>query len=402
MKIIDLSDYPVVDDHCHPFLPSMEPKLFAQNFNWSSIFPPVPVEQTEDLILYRRTISELARFLGLSKTNSQEIVAMRNEKYRREPKEYISRLFQDASIDCLIFETGYPSEEKVQAGFVSHAVDPAELQRLLPCNFKRIFRLERLIDLLFQDAHLGFDDMLNKYDDSLQGAITHEGYIGFKSIIAYGYGLDIQDRLVQDARDTYNELKEKGRLALPLKEKEETVLRKEKVLRDFLIFRGIEKSAQLNVPFHIHTGFGTSPIISIARCNPLLLCDALKNDKLRKARIVLLHAGYPYVEEVGYLANQFPNVYVDMSVVIPFAYPAIKSKVVELLEMTPTTKLLYGSDGYNIPELFWISAILGKEALSAVLGEMVTLGTLDEDYAYKVASRVLHENAEQLYRALHT
>jgi predicted TIM-barrel fold metal-dependent hydrolase len=404
MKNIDLTDYPVVDDHCHPFLTSTEPKgvlgrsssvspaeAFAENFNFSGMV--VPAKQSEDLVLYRRTMSQLARFLGCSKTNFQEIVSIRNEKYHKEPKEYMSGLFRDARIDCLLLDTGFPSEE-----FTSYSVDMAEFQRVLPCKSKRIFRVERPMYLLFQDRDLTFDDMLKKYDDSLQSAITHDGYIGFKSVIAYGFGLDIQDRAIQDARHAYNSLKEDGRLALPLKEKYRTDLREEKVLRDFLVYRGIEKSAQLDVPFTFHTGLGSSPVINAGKCNPLLLYNPLQDDKLQKARIVLVHGGMTYTEEAGYLANQFANVYIDMSCMMPFTYPALTNKLVELFEMTPTTKLLYGSDGYVIPELFWISAILGKEALSKVLEQMVSSNAIDEDYAYEIAARILHENAEHLWK----
>ena len=51
--MIDLSEYPVLDHHCHAFLPEKEEEkgeLFAQFFSWS----PVPLEQSENLILYRK------------------------------------------------------------------------------------------------------------------------------------------------------------------------------------------------------------------------------------------------------------------------------------------------------------------------------------------------------------
>lgn len=397
---IDLSDCPVWDDHCHPFVPSMEPKVFTRNFNWSSAVPPVPTDQTEDLILYKRTMSELARFLGCEKKDFREIVALRNQEYRQEPKEYISRLFREAKIQCLLPDFGYPSEEVFQADFPSRTIDFAELERLLPCKFKPIFRIDGLIYLLSQDKDLGFNDMLDKYDDSLKRAVTKQGYVGLKTITAYRYGLDIQDRFTRDAQNAYNDLKEKGKLADWPNQKDEATLREEKPLRDFLVLRAIERSAELKVPFQIHTGVGTSPYVNLAKCHPFLLYDALRNEKAQKTQIILVHAGYPYVEEAGYLANQFANVYVDMSVVIPWSYPGIRSKVLQLLELTPTSKLLYGDDGYNVPELFWISVILGKEALSGVLEEMVDIGKLDEDYAYHVAAHVLHENAERLFRSL--
>lgn len=58
---------------------------------------------------------------------------------------------------------------------------------------------------------------------------------------------------------------------------------------------------------------------------------------------------------------------------------------------------MYGSDGYRIPELFWISALWGKKAISEALEELVNSEVIDEDYAYKAGSLILSENAIQLY-----
>jgi hypothetical protein len=62
-KVIDVSQYPVLDHHCHAFLPEKEEakgELFAQFFSWS----PVPLEQSENLILFRKILIELKRILG--------------------------------------------------------------------------------------------------------------------------------------------------------------------------------------------------------------------------------------------------------------------------------------------------------------------------------------------------
>jgi predicted TIM-barrel fold metal-dependent hydrolase len=83
---------------------------------------------------------------------------------------------------------------------------------------------------------------------------------------------------------------------------------------------------------------------------------------------------------------------------VPFVGTGIKDKLLQLLYMSPVTKIMYGSDGYNIPELFWISAILGKKAVSEALQELVKSEAFDEDYAYKAGSLILSENAARLYK----
>jgi len=162
-------------------------------------------------------------------------------------------------------------------------------------------------------------------------------------------------------------------------------------------WRGIEKSIELDVPIQLHTGFGDAPLIDLRDANPLHFFEVISNEELSKAKLVLVHTGYPYVEEAGYLANNYPNVYVELSEMMPFVGLGMKEKVRQLLYMAPVTKILYGSDGYNIPEIFWIAAIWGKRAISEALQELVSSETIDEDYAYKAGSFILSENAIRLY-----
>ena len=77
------------------------------------------------------------------------------------------------------------------------------------------------------------------------------------------------------------------------------------------------------------------------------------------------------MEEAGYLANQYPNIYIDISELNPFMSIGVERKLLSLLEMSPTTKIMYGSDGVVIPELFWISSI--KELKSIVNIVVITM-----------------------------
>ncbi len=83
---------------------------------------------------------------------------------------------------------------------------------------------------------------------------------------------------------------------------------------------------------------------------------------------------------------------------MPFIGPGMKEKVLQLLYMAPTTKIMFGSDGYNNPEIFWIAAIWGKQAISEALQDLVHSDVIDEDYAYKAGSLILSENAIRLYK----
>ena len=114
--------------------------------------------------------------------------------------------------------------------------------------------------------------------------------------------------------------------------------------------------------------------------------------------MLLVHTGYPYHAEAGYMANMLPQVYCDVSEGIPFAANAARRIYAEVLEMAPLSKVMYGADGYLVPEIAYVGAVLGKKALAQALGELVENDLLTQAEALEAASLILAENARRLYR----
>jgi predicted TIM-barrel fold metal-dependent hydrolase len=173
---------------------------------------------------------------------------------------------------------------------------------------------------------------------------------------------------------------------------------KNKSVYDTFLMTGLEEAGQLRVPLQIHTGMGDSPSMDLRNADPSLLYDLLQNPVAREASIVLTHGGYPYMEEAVFLTNAYPNVYIDLSETIPFISVGLRDRLLSLLEMAPTTKIMYGSDGFNIPELYWFSAIQAKRALASTLDELIRYEGLGEDDANCIGESFLAGNARRLYR----
>lgn len=398
--MIDSSEWPVLDHHAHAFLPEKEQEKgvsLAQFFHWTG----APESENENYVLYLRLLKELARVIGCKSTNPKDILAARDKAYPYENTkkqiEYIGQLFDDAKITQLFFDTGYPSSEYPH----SYDADAKSLSKTFTKQkFNFIMRFDKIFYKLFNST-TPFDDVLNGFLKTITDAVKKEGYVGFKSAIAYGYGLHIVDRDVAEARKAYEDLRKQKVLSLPLNEKmlkHPDVIQKEKVVRDFLTCRGIEASIKLDVPVQIHTGIGESPIINALECNPIYLYDLLRDPKLGKAKFALLHAAYPYTEEIAWLANSFPNVHVDVSCTLPWIHVGIRPKMLQIFEMAPMNKIMYGSDGGKIPETHWIGAVLGKEGIARALQDLVTQGFVDEDYADKAGRWIMHDNAKKLYK----
>jgi predicted TIM-barrel fold metal-dependent hydrolase len=112
---------------------------------------------------------------------------------------------------------------------------------------------------------------------------------------------------------------------------------------------------------------------------------------------VLLHASYPYVRELGYLAAIYPHVYADFGLANPHLAAGIPAVLRELLGLAPASKIVYSSDASAIPELFWLGARWGRWALRVVLEELVHLGALTMDEAWASARQILGANAARVY-----
>jgi predicted TIM-barrel fold metal-dependent hydrolase len=107
---------------------------------------------------------------------------------------------------------------------------------------------------------------------------------------------------------------------------------------------------------------------------------------------------YPYAREAAFMAAVWPQVYVDLSLALPFLGPAAALPLVEMLALAPASKLMYGSDVSALPELYALSADWGRAALGEALGWLVERGGLTEREALEVARQILSESATALYR----
>ena len=73
------------------------------------------------------------------------------------------------------------------------------------------------------------------------------------------------------------------------------------------------------------------------------------------------------------------------------AFPSSTSTVI------PLAHLIFSTDAYSIPDIFWIAARWGRWGLGVVLHEMIGHGALAADEALDVARQILGGNAARLY-----
>ena len=393
--MVEVQHLPVIDIHHHPFLDRGQ--LTAEEFASLSAFSSGSgqlayleeggVEGTDevraelqrskwDTIYFRRLIRDLAGFFAVEPT-LDAVMARRNEVVMSVGfTDYVRTLYGAVGLSTMVMDFGYPLPE----------LDVAEVKRQLPIEVVPIFRIEPLIvDLL--KADIGWSEFSRRYDDTLSEALTNQGYRGLKSVIAYRTGLDVSplSRTPDQGLQALDAIR-RGLGGNSMKK-----------LRDHLLCRALELCIEHDWPMQIHTGMGDFEV-NLPLSRPAYLMDLLRFPPYRGCRVILVHTGYPYQREAGYMANVLPRVYCDVSEGIPFAGHAARSILSEVLEMAPTSKVVYGSDGFAVPEIAFTSALAGKQALAQVLDDLVANGFLSGPEAQDAAALILAGNARELYR----
>jgi predicted TIM-barrel fold metal-dependent hydrolase len=378
MQTIDLTQVPVVDNHCHSV---MQDQTFDDIAGWRQAFtestdPGMPRDHVASTALYRRLIRTLASFLGCE----PEEEAVFSARIEKEGRELTGALLRAANVDTLLLDTGFPPPEAV--------LQVAELGELGGCRAEPMLRLEILMEsLLAENASL--EDVKEALAAELDD-VRSRGYAALKSIAAYRTGLDIREWPREEAEESFHEYRRAAGAG--------SARLVHKPLLDTLLHVALAQAARQEVPVQFHVGYGDADT-DLLLGNPLYLRPVFQRPDYRGMPVVLLHECYPYTRQGGYLAAVYGNVYLDLSYGIPLlGYGELLSFTRQALGVAPSSKLMYSSDGIGVPELHWISAIDGRRAIGEALGELVSQGELDLSDAEATGESILRANATRLYR----
>jgi len=406
---LDLAHIPIVDAHCHPFyltpdplgphdleeqvgvLAAHTPRLLfpaAYHARMAAAVPPerraiqneYRVDETWATIrsaaastVFRHLfLKRLGAYLGCEPT-AAAVTEARNAA-TSDVVSYVDGLLKDAGVEAIVVDEGLPRPLDMD-GFVRDMTVPVH----------RLLNMGVLLDET-RATHDTFDDAVSTYRARIRDAVERQGYVGLKSHIAYTSGLDVTRPDKTRARAAFDLVAHGSDDGSGWKDV------------DGYFFRlALHEAQRLDVPVQIHTGLGGVGI-EMTKCNPLLLESVFKDDALHGVTLVLLHGGWPYTAEVGWIVNAFPHVYADISFQIPYAHATKPQRLRELLEWAPFSKLTYGSDAYLFPELLWLGAHLAREHVDDALSALTREGVFTHREANAAATMLLHDNATRLYR----
>ncbi|SLM34296.1 Glutamine synthetase/guanido kinase, catalytic domain [Lasallia pustulata] len=323
---------------------------------------------------------------------SWESVQSRIEEERTRPDDVWARkCFQ--GIETVLIDDGLD-------GNTVHPYDWHH--RLTRSRCKRIVRVEKVAEeilaLALMDPHSGDSPKLlamitDSFITYMQGAIEDPEVVGFKSVICYRTGLAIPDLADLDPRAALDTLLKQSSAGFTRLEEE--------TLSPYFVHLAAQELARSasasrpSKPFQFHTGLGDNDIM-LRLSSPSHLQPFIK--EYPSVPIVLLHASYPYTKDAGYLASTYENVYMDIGEVFPMISQEGQERVIrEALELCPTEKLTWSTDGHWFPETYLLAVIQVREAMELVLCEYVRRSALDTIQAIKVVQDIFFNTSNRLY-----
>jgi len=375
--MFDLSSIPVVDNHCHPvqLKQQMDALHFRRYFTEGSD-PSLAEKHVPHTVYYLWMLRQMATYYSCQNTED-DILAVRN---KLDADTLVERLFRAANIDTLVLDPAFPLPEGCYT--------PERMGQLGRCRAVKMLRLETLMQRLIVQ-HGDFDEMVEHYSFELS-KVRERGYYAFKSIVAYRAGLNIaqwsKDRAVAAFAEARSAIRN-GQLRIT-----------HKPLIDYLLHIAFRHASEQELAIQFHTGYGDSDT-DMRLGNPLHLRDVLERSDYRAMKVVLLHESYPYCQLGAYLAAIYPHVYFDLSYTIPFLDKLeMLAFTRQALSVAPASKLMYSSDGVNVPEMHWAAAIRGRSVIGRVLYEMNEAEEIDQEQAFYLAQLILHDTAYEVYR----
>jgi len=361
----------LVDHHCHGVLyRDADEATLESMLNEGSTWPGGSLFDSQVGFAFRRLCPPV---LGLPpRAELADYIIRRAELGATEVSK---RFLTAAGLSALCVDTGFTPEP---------ITSPAELAGLAGATAHEIVRLERVAEDVAA-AGIGADGFADAVRSAL--ATRTASAVGVKSIAAYRTGLDLSperpsDPEVAAAAGRWLAVQEAG--SGPPRVADEALQR-------FLIWCGVD----LGLPVQFHVGYGDSDV-DLDRCNPVLLTPLLRAIQPTGVPVMLLH-NYPYHREAGYLAQVFPQVYVDAGLATHNLGSRAPALLAEALELAPYGKLLYSSDAFGLPELYYLGAALFRRALSDFLAAGLAEDLYSERTVVRLTRMLCADNAKRAY-----
>lgn len=406
--------HPLIDNHAHNIL-DRESATDYDSYPLEAITSEAhgrALQNAHTSLPLTRATSQLAELYGSPCEGWADILSARDQSIEQDYDALVRRCLQGTHmllLDDLL------TDEDVET-FDWH-------DRFTVSKTKRIVRIEAVAASLLRQLGSGerkpgetvWSIFRSQFQNALSEAMEDAAVVGFKSVVCYRTGLDVDPYSSDDATLAASLIR-----TLDSGTTKSGYRVEDKPLNDWLVQQTLKaitfrKRSGVVKPLQFHTGLGDNDI-NLLKSNPACLQPLIA--QYSDADIVLLHSAYPYTREAGYLACVYPNVYLDLGEVFPMVSREAQERILrESLEITPTSRLLWSTDGHFHPETFWLAnrqfrqalETVGRKSLLIFYGWMLIFLLLqvlvdyvqNRDYtvsqAMRAAADILFNNSNRLY-----
>ncbi|KAH7094993.1 hypothetical protein FB567DRAFT_485351 [Paraphoma chrysanthemicola] len=395
--------FPIIDNHAH--------NLILPKHSDSIPFETITTEaqgralrDTFKSLSHLRAAKQLRQLYECGEdADWEDILEQRTEWLRSNPQHLHRKCFE--GVHAVLIDDGLADPQRVYP-YDSH-------DEYFQAPSKRIVRIEtvaeRLIKRILRDAKEDdlaktkflpdtWVDFMDGFEREIQEAVKDPEVVGFKTVICYRTGLDIEPDYEEAARAVGHPFERFVKACI----RKRTYRIEKKALNDYLVLRTLEilsddlpHSDSLSKPLQLHTGLGDNDI-DLRKANPAYLQQVIES--YPNVPFVLLHSAYPYTQEAGYLATVYRHVYLDIGEVFPMVSRDGQESVLrQALELVPGSKLLYSSDGHWFPETFYLANLQFREVWLELLLEYIQKGDLTIFQAIAMTKDILFNNSNVLY-----
>jgi hypothetical protein len=175
-----------------------------------------------------------------------------------------------------------------------------------------------------------------------------------------------------------------------------------KAVQDYLFRVIVREAGRRRMPVQIHVLETFGSYYRSSGAAPRLLEPALNDSSLRGATFVIVHGGWPLVNETLALLGK-PNVYADISQLDLILSPTELAGVLRRWLGEYPDKVLFGSDAFDNgaeqgwEQAAWVGATTARRALAIALTGMLRDDEITRERAESLARMVLRENAIAAY-----
>lgn len=369
MSVFD--DVDLIDHHCHGLLSG---PVSDEEFR---------VFSTEADVLSDAGLETLDSPLGLA---IRKVCAPILDLERHAPIDaYLARRSELGSVEVnqRLMAAARTSTLLIDTGFVgSRLLSPEGMHDAFGVETHTIVRLESVAEAVAPTSTSA--TFIADLREALATAAATA--VGFKSIIAYRFGLDLEDTAPSPARV-------ETAVAAWIETASETG--NWRVSDPAILQHLLWEAVTFQLPIQIHVGYGDADL-ELFRSDPTRATRFFRATQNSGAKFTLLHC-YPYERESAVLSQIFPHVYCDVGSVSHFMGPSAFTTIRHVMEIAPFNKILYSSDAHALAEQYVISAGSWRDGMQRLMDEWIESDWLRAYDAARFVEMIANGNAARIY-----